>query len=116
MWIQTHYTKCQRGLTVGFKIGPRQSRSLVIYADFESMMVQNGPNRNMYEPLAAAGVLVYEGQKVEYASFDGEGCVVRFLDGADRMSRDIVYPWYETHGKVPMLPLAPIQEVSWLYP
>jgi len=82
----------------------------VIYADFESLLVQDGPNIKRHEPLAAAGVLVHEGQKVEYASFDGEGCVVKFLEWADRMSRDIVYPWYDTHGKVPMLPLTPIQE------
>ena len=50
----------------------------VIYADFESMMKVDGPRQTRHEPLAAAGVLVHEGRKVEYAAFDGEGCIVEF--------------------------------------
>ena len=83
----------------------------VIYADFESKMVQESENKTRHEPLAAAGVLIHEGEKVEYASFDGTGCIVEFLKWVDRMSSEIVYPWYDNHGKQPMLPLTRDQEM-----
>ena len=73
-------------------------KKFVVYADFESILPADTKYFQRHEPIAAGAVLIQEGKVSEYVNFVGSDCVNKFLLWIQEITRNIVYPWYESNS------------------
>ena len=76
-----------------------------IYADFESLLVQDGPKQTKHIPGSAGMLVVKEGESSGYSQFVGEDCVFQFLKEIETKCQNEFLPYFNENYFKPMVPL-----------
>ena len=76
-----------------------------IYADFESLLVQDGPNKTKHIPGSAGMLVVKEGKSSGYNEFVGEDSVLQFLKEIETKCENEFLPYFKENYFKPMVPL-----------
>ena len=70
----------------------------IIYADFESSLINDEKYHQKHEPLSVGLLLITPDKTHKYHAFTGVNCVVQFLNKINQIVQEIVAPWYVSHN------------------